>query len=173
MPCNLTWIQIILIILGIIILIWLINWLASYMKRQELARRMTRGNNLQQRTMTPTSSHLSYPQQMTPLNIGDENVNQDSHFKLHYFYNPNCGPCKEFTPIWNEVVAKLKNVKGINVKAIDVTMPKNESFSFYYNVNNTPTVILVTPDRNIEYTGANDVNEFHDFIYNNIKEYTY
>ena len=103
----------------------------------------------------------------------DDNNGQftNTPFILYYHYNPNCGACKNFTPVWNEISNKLQNIPGISVRAIDSTRPENETLTFYYNITQTPTIILVTPNKNIEYTGDRNAADIYDFIINSLNEH--
>ncbi len=74
-------------------------------------------------------------------------------------------------PVWNDVADKLKGIDGISVEAIDATKSENENLAFYYNIQKYPTVILVTPDKNIEYSGNRTSSDLYRFVVSNIASY--
>ena len=71
-----------------------------------------------------------------------------------------------------EIVSKLKGINGISAQVIDITKPENDNLSFYYNVTLTPTVILKTPDKSIEYAGSGTSDDLHNFIIVALGEYS-
>lgn len=155
---NLTVQQFLLFILGIIILLWLIYWICSSSKKNKVAIYQPY-KILSHQQNVKSSNQLPIQHQETP-------------FILYYFYIPTCGFCKQFTPSWIEVVNKLKNLNIVTLRAIDATKPENETLAFYYNISHSPTVILVTPDKNIEYDGNRDPNDLYNFVVSNINEYS-
>lgn len=110
------------------------------------------------------------PQPMTHP-IGPEIDQQENPFTLYYFYSPHCVHCQKFEPAWRQVAENIKQLKSLAVKKIDVTSSENENLAFYYNITGYPTVILVTPNRNIEYTGNRSPQDLMQFIASNINEY--
>ena len=172
MFCNLTGKQLLFIILGIIILLWLIKWLMSRGKKSANIQSLMDGQVQNQNQFENQNQITTSPQSASdPLGTIQGQSNQDSPFILYYFYNPNCGACKKFSPTWNEVANKLKNAPGISVRAIDNTKPENERLSFYYNITRTPTIIFVTPNKNIEYSGERTADDIYNFIITNLNEY--
>lgn len=87
--------------------------------------------------------------------------NNNSDFKLYYFYHPSCGYCIQFMPIWEKV---KQNYLDNNISTVDTSKPENENLSFYYNVNKYPTIILSTKNKNIEYTGDRSLEDINRFI---------
>jgi thiol-disulfide isomerase/thioredoxin len=87
---------------------------------------------------------------------------------LYYFYSVHCPACTNFVPIWNQVVEKLGKIKNLTTRPVDVSRPENENLAFYYNVTYTPTIILVTPNKTLEYSGNRTVSDIYNFVMNNI-----
>ncbi len=54
---------------------------------------------------------------------------------------------------WNTVKNNLQNVPELTVIGVDGNDPNNDVLSFYYKVQKFPTIILTTPNNNIEYVG--------------------
>ena len=167
---NLTGKQILMIIVGVIVLLWLIQWLTSP------KRRVVQTQTIKSPQQVPSPQQVQQlqspqPRQPVTTTVGLETAQPDTPFVLYNFYSPNCGHCKNFTPAWNEVADKLKGITGISVRAIDASKPENENLAFYYNITGYPTVILVTPDKNIEYSGDRSANDLHQFVVTNINQY--
>ena len=132
---QLSAIQWVLIIIGILILIWFIWWLVS-------------------KNQSPTTSNVeSYTVQKSV---------SDKDFQLYYFYHPSCGHCKQFMPTW-ENFAKNYNGTG-KIHTIDATKSENENLRFYYNVNKYPTIILSTQNKNVEYNGNRTIEDLAKFV---------
>lgn len=154
--------HILLIIIGIIVLLWLIYW---FMNRTK-----------------PTVTPLQPSHPLAPINNNstgpatistDHNNGQDAPFKLYYFYNPNCGACKRFEPTWRQIASKFNAIPGISAKSIDITNPDNESLSFYYNITRTPTIILVTPTKNAEFSGDRTIDNISNFVVSHVSEFAH
>ena len=169
---NLTGQQILLIIIGIIVIIWLISWLMTKNKPipvQQVIREPMQMTSQQSGVVQSGIGQPNLPQQVT-IPIGSELL-QETPFTLYYFYRPTCGYCNQFESVWKEVSNGLKNMNGISVRAVDSTKPENENITFYYNITTVPTIILVTPDKNIEYTGDRSANDLYNFVISHTKEY--
>ena len=100
---------------------------------------------------------------------------EQNRFTLYNFYSPKCGWSVKFMPDWNKVANQLNNSSeqssDISVKSIDVTKPENENLAFYYNITAYPTIILTTPNRNIEYSGDRSPNDLINFVKTTMAEY--
>ena len=61
---------------------------------------------------------------------------------LAYFYNRNCGYCKELKPEWDKAAAKLTD----KMVAIDLTDSSNATNEIQkkYNITSYPTVVILT-----------------------------
>ncbi|BCS83098.1 thioredoxin [Cotonvirus japonicus] len=163
---KLSWQQILLIVLAIIIIIWLISLV------------------LCTKPVVPVyyqpSSQLIQPMQLvsTPK-YNSESVDLSTHNSdmiaprrksvLYYFYSPDCGHCTNFSPIWNEFSNGLKHDSNVVPKAVKVTDPENETLVFYYNIKQVPTIILATPNKTIEYSSEDkSTQNLHNFITSNL-----
>lgn len=89
---------------------------------------------------------------------------QNSSFTVYYFYSPKCGWCQKFTPTWNNIVTNMNNNNDIKFLAINAEDSNNENLMFYHNVNKFPSIIVVTPNKNIEYSGNRSYNDLYEFI---------
>ena len=83
---------------------------------------------------------------------------------LYNFYSPMCGYCRQFMPAWEQLKAELRGNLNLELRSINATDPQNERLTFYYNVDKYPTIILVTPGKNIEYVGNRTVDDIKDFL---------
>jgi len=94
----------------------------------------------------------------------------DKEFTIVYFWEPNCGHCKESTPKLLEYYNKSKD-NGIEVFAVCTTSDKKEwseyidknkltwingwdpdrrtHFDYYYNVQSTPMIYILNKDKKI------------------------
>jgi thiol-disulfide isomerase/thioredoxin len=158
---NLTPNQILMLVIGLILVCWFIVWLCKKFKTQKYVP-----------IKTPPTINKSLP-----LNIIDDNskknqqLKKETPFVVYYFYNPSCPACTHFFPSWNKVVNKLKNAPELTFQEVDITKPENENLAFYYNIKKTPTVILVTSQKDIEYSGDRSPDDLYNFILINMNEY--
>lgn len=159
---NLTWRHILLLVIAIIILIWLINWLTSCKKKSKNVHSPHKTSDMRQHKISDSPKGM-------PISTEPQ---QQTLFILYYFYNPNCPHCVNFNPVWNQIYQKFKNIKSLSMRAINATKTENDNLTFYYNVTAFPTIILVTPDRNIEYSNRpRTAQELEKFVMSNIKSY--
>ena len=96
--------------------------------------------------------------------LSSESNRPENLYILYNFYSPKCPHCRNFSPVWKDVTDKLNSNKRLTTRGVDVTIPENEHIVFYYNVSSLPTIILATPDRNIEYTGDRSTNDLINFV---------
>jgi thiol-disulfide isomerase/thioredoxin len=102
-------------------------------------------------------------------NITDHDADIDTKmpYMFYYFSSPKCVHCKKFNPIWTQLEKRLEDINNIALKKINVNDPKNTELVDYYNIKSMPTLILVTPDKTIEYEGDRDLEYLYDFIVKN------
>jgi len=168
---NFTAKQILLIILVIVLILWFLSWIFGWGKSnpqmpiQPVAQQpqmMAQPPMLQPGQMMQSSQPITTP-------VGPEQ--QNTPYTLYYFHSPRCSACQNFNHVWEQISNRLKRMNGIFIHKVDVTRPENENLTFYYNVSQLPTIILVTPDRNIEYNGDRSPEDLHKFIVSNINQY--
>lgn len=89
---------------------------------------------------------------------------------FYYFYNPNCQACKNFKSIFDNFLEKIKqgNISGLTIIVVDVTDNQNDKITGYYNIRRTPTLILATPSRIMEYDGQRTPESIYNFVANNV-----
>lgn len=155
---NLTKRHIILLVIAIVFIIWLIY---------RLSRKPETVYKTPLSPVPPVNLTTETMQNVNTPSVLKSSPSQDSNI-LYNFYSPKCPHCQKFSTTWQEIEAKLSNNKNIITRAIDVTLPENDNIAFYYNVTQLPTLILATPDKNIEYTGDRTLNNIYDFVVNNI-----
>ena len=127
--------------------------------------------------------------QAPPLVLNDTLLTTVSLYDIHadytilYFYDPDCGHCKNETPVLYEAYGNLRN-KNIEVLAINITtnterwkeyITENEfdwinlmdsfnrsDFRYYYDVRTTPTLYILDKDKKIiaKKLDATQVEEF-------------
>lgn len=121
------------------------------------------------RTWSPTTNSPSMARPGSdPRTWSPTSDSQNTPFTLYNFYSPKCPACRNFANNWDRSVDGLKKLGGLSIHAKDVTKPENENLAFYYNVTRLPTVILVTPDKNIEYNGDRSVEDLQNFVVSNM-----
>lgn len=155
------WKIVVFIIIVAILLLWLIGWLTS--RKNKSVYVVARNDN-----------NGKLVQKMTPINVPIAPISVQtgtSPFTVYMFYSNNCVHCANFKPVWENVKAKFSNNANINFVDVDCNNPANENICFYYNIKTTPVLILVTPNKNIEFNGARTVDAISNFITNNISEY--
>jgi len=74
-------------------------------------------------------------------------------------------------PDWNKLANNFEDIPDLSLKPIDTSLPENGDLTFYYNIKAFPTLILVTPDRHIEYDGNRTVPDINNFVRGVISEY--
>ena len=188
MICNLSGTQILLIIIGILILIWLINFLLKKWKSPAniipVPSKLQPGVPILNPAMAPlqpgfSNFHPGIPnlQPGVPnLQPGVPNLNpsaghipiQIRPYKLYYFYSPQCIHCNNFNPVWDSLKNELRKFNNLSIHKIDGTNPNNANLVFYYGISDFPTIILEGPDSKIEYTGDRSLNDLYKFVVQNI-----
>lgn len=68
--------------------------------------------------------------------------------RVLYFSTANCGPCKMFKP----VVQQVSQETGIQITYIDANL--DQASAQKYNVNSVPTIVIVDPAGGILYRNA-------------------
>jgi len=163
---------IIFIIIGILIVLFVIGWLVNRSNNSvQTDNNIEIGRNVM--PYTDVGQHHSAIADTTSQfsNVPFESSNSNTIFTLYYFHNPNCSGCQKFNQIWNQIASKLHNVNNISLRPIDTTKLEHEQKLFYYNIEETPTIILTTPDKYIEHTGNKSIEDLSFFILTNLDEY--
>jgi thiol-disulfide isomerase/thioredoxin len=170
---NLTTSQIIAIVVGILIIVFLLYmWLRP--KTTVSTTKVTPANTnpvIPGPTGNASVANVR-PQVQPPVSAAS------GPYVLYYFYSPNCVYCKNLKPIWDNVATTAKNITikdnktGVTypliTREIDTSLPANESLASYYNVNAVPVIILVTPEKTVEYNGAREQTAIESFVTSNI-----
>lgn len=166
---NLTGKQILLIIIVIIVILWLIYY---FVNRSAMSTEyMTNQQIPQGGCNQPSQAMKQKIHAMAQSQMAQKDCKQEVPFTLYNFYSPDCGWCKKFMPVWDELANGLQGIGALAIKKVDVTKPENENLAFYYNVSAYPTIILVTPNRNMEYTGDRTAKDLGNFVLKHINEY--
>lgn len=139
MLCNLSITQLLLIILGIIVIYWIINYF--------IERSKTNNNSKQLDTITPPAKPST----------------------LYYFSNPKCPHCKNFDPTWDGIVEQLRTIPNLIAKKVDGTKAEDDNLFFYYSVDRAPTIKLVTPNKVIDYNGDRSLTDLYQFVITNMR----
>ena len=119
-------------------------------------------------------NHSKSTLKSTPESSTDssDTLNHPSPFVLYNFYSPKCGWCEKFWPQWEIIKSQINsNTKSNSITAIDIDSsdPQNERLTFYYNISAYPTLILVTPNKNIEYVGDRSSTDVLNFVSKYVK----
>nr|WBF70821.1 thioredoxin domain-containing protein [Megavirus caiporensis] len=190
---NLSWQHILIIIIIIIIVFWLISWLffpkninvpsgPYYPVQPQLIQPMTiitpnlgqnmTGNQLPHSNIIPRTNRVNTESQTSNMQASNtQSSNSQDPFMLYYFHAPSCVHCRNFNPAWEMLRQRLEGSRGISTAKVDATKPENENLVFYYNVSAFPTIILITPDQNIEYNGNRTPDDLHNFVVAHINEH--
>ncbi|AGF85381.1 hypothetical protein QJ854_gp401 [Moumouvirus goulette] len=179
---NLSWKHILLIIIIVIIAFWLLSWLLFPKTVSGSSGPYYQPQIIQPMTILPQNNNNVVPQYsfgvvnndggniQNPTNTDVQNATNDP-FVLYYFHSPACGHCKNFNPAWELLRQRLSGSTGVSTRSIDTTKPENENLAFYYNVSAVPTIILITPDRNVEYSGNRTPDDLHNFVVTHINDH--
>jgi len=176
MSGKLTWEQILLIFVGIVIVVWFVRWL--------VCRNKSATSQSSQSSQTSQSSTVHPTQRQLPAraiiqnqpNQPNQPIQSESKFNtpftLYYFYNPGCGYCIQFESTWTALKQKLSGIHELSMIAVNASISQNDNLVFYYNIRGYPTIILSTPSKNVEYTGSRELNDLVEFVASHIKEET-
>lgn len=132
--------QVVIAIIAVIVLLWLVNWWRSSPKGEQMSL-----NPKQMEAPSPATAKPSY--------------------RFMAFYAAWCGASQAFLKDWKEVEAAL-NQLGVQANLIDAEA--NSDLANYYNIIRYPTLILVTPQKNIEYMGPRDAQTIARFVKQNM-----
>lgn len=73
---------------------------------------------------------------------------------LMYFFMPECGHCKKFTPEWEKLQGKVdENRAPLRLTKIDGTEEANKEIVNQYNVRGFPTIVLELGAKSHTYDG--------------------
>lgn len=100
-------------------------------------------------------------------------TSSDPKLSLEYFYSENCPHCKDFSPIWDDAVNKIKAdatvSKKLEMKKFETNDDKQggKSRSEKYNIHAVPTVLYIYgpgPNEFSEYDGPRTADGLHAFV---------
>lgn len=92
-------------------------------------------------------------------------INKDKQIKLMLFYNPECPYCKEFMPIWSQIINELPNT--ILYEEINTSKDIEKKKSIEYKIISVPTIILVINNNKIKYEGNRSYKDIERFLKEN------
>lgn len=96
---------------------------------------------------------------------------KEGNYTLYYFYSPYCQWCKMFMNEWDKLEKISYNKYNIEPKKIDTTLSENDNLSFYFNIEEIPTIILVSPKGNFKYVGKRTNYDIEMFIIEILKSH--
>ena len=84
---------------------------------------------------------------------------------LVYYTNPNCGFCKKFDPVWNELIKKNKDL-SVSFRKIDCSKDPNlcRLASQQYNMRGTPHIVLLQNNIYKIFNGDTSLQNLQKFI---------
>jgi thioredoxin-like negative regulator of GroEL len=83
---------------------------------------------------------------------------------LEYFYMKTCQHCENFSPIWDEVVDKIKKDK-INVKPVKYDLNANgKKRADEFEIHSAPTIYYVDGAKKVMYDGPRSVEGITAFV---------
>ena len=91
----------------------------------------------------------------------------DGGATITYYYLPNCGWCKKFSPVWDEFEEKAKS-SGLDVVIRKINGNEASDELKKYNIQGFPHVQLVKGDKVVVFDGARDVKSIIDFVQKNL-----
>ncbi|AAV50709.1 thioredoxin domain-containing protein [Acanthamoeba castellanii mimivirus] len=162
---KLSWQHIVLIVLAIILILWIISLL--------LCRKPVRPTYQvpiiqPMQVIQPHQNDIDPAWQTTYSPNNTDNQNQQ--YVLYYFNNPSCPHCKNFSSTWDMLKNNFRSINNLSLKEISTDKQENEHLVFYYNIRRVPTIILVTPDKNLEYSGNKSLEDLTQFIRSNMNQ---
>ena len=84
---------------------------------------------------------------------------------LMYFFMPECGHCKKFTPEWEKLQTKVDTDRApVRLSKIDGTQDANKEVVNQYNVRGFPTVILEKGDESHVYDGERTADAVYSWM---------
>lgn len=161
MEKKLSGVHILIIIIIIIIVLYLVYFIVSCWSRKKYPYEY----------MTAYQNHAlnANSKQCDNNGYNGGSIGGKTPYTLYNFYDPKCGFAQKFLPVWHQIVRKLNGVRNLSVHTVDLSNPQNEKLAFYYGVTASPTVILVTPKKNIQYTGDRNLQDVLNFVMSNLK----
>lgn len=87
-------------------------------------------------------------------------LNKTDQIKLELYYKPSCSYCKNFMPIWHQIVNNLPNgvlYEEINVEENLVKPNQN-------NISTVPTLLLIINNETKTYMGDRSYKNIEDFL---------
>ena len=166
-----------IIVVVIIVILFALNYWYYMQKQQRTLDNIRTINNI--RNIKNNGSVQGFANlselQASPFVTQIQQLNQDpptSDNIFYYFTNPDCGYCKKFNDQFNAFLNKIQNanIPNLTIAMIDVNDPKHSRLVGYYNIRNTPTLILATPEKIIEYDGQRTPDSLYNFIATNINQ---
>jgi thiol-disulfide isomerase/thioredoxin len=76
------------------------------------------------------------------------------------YYTNNCGPCKTYTPAFEQVASQTS---GVNFQSIDAS--SGDPRILEHGIRNVPTTVVIDENGGVrKQTGVMDVNQLRAFI---------
>jgi len=89
--------------------------------------------------------------------------------KFMLFKSKNCGHCKIFKKIWNQICGIQSLSNKIDFEAYDSKINSNDFNKF--NINKFPTLLLIINNETFEYTGTRNMQEIQMFLNEKLSKY--
>jgi len=90
---------------------------------------------------------------------------QEAKAKVIYFYNDGCGYCQRFEPEWQKFEA---NASSVGVSTQKVQPSENMELAKKYQVQGTPTIIMVMGEKTVDLSQYRTSTELVDQIKKNL-----
>ena len=87
-------------------------------------------------------------------------LNKTDQVKLELYYKPSCPYCKNFMPVWYQIVNNLPNgviYEEINVETNNIKPSQN-------NISTVPTLLLIVNNEQKTYMGDRSYKNIEDFL---------
>ncbi|CAH6420299.1 Thioredoxin [uncultured virus] len=186
-------------ILAILLIGLFIYWLVTLFRtepfklangsRKDKVKQRIQNNQFPSQPIQPTRPASTTRPYLNQSNVSDAATAATTPlFTLYNFSKPTCPYCRKFEPTWSELASGLSSSPSdlrssvartsglgspsdLRAELIDISKPENEALAFYFNVEGVPTIILVTPDQIIEYSGNRSLEDLHNFVVTHLNAY--
>jgi thiol-disulfide isomerase/thioredoxin len=87
-------------------------------------------------------------------------LSKNNKIKLMLFYRPTCPYCRDFMPVWHQVINNLPS----NVLYDEINVSNDTTIASQYNITGVPTIILDVNAEKKTYMGNRSYNDIKRFL---------
>jgi thiol-disulfide isomerase/thioredoxin len=155
------------VLLGILLLMVLLQYVfSSTYYKNYLAEQKHEADKQQQwldtlfRNQEETISKINNAIEEGFANDFPSYLNKTDQIKLELYYKPSCPYCKNFMPVWYQIVNNLPN--GVTYEEINVE--ENSIKPSQNNISTVPTLLLMVNNEQKTYMGDRSYKNIEDFL---------